>query len=599
MSDVFLDGKLIGTIENPKVFVDSLITARREGKISNFLNVNYDKNLDSIDIFLEKNRIRRPLIIVNKGIPLLTNDIKERLKNGELSWDDLVMQGIIEYLDTSEEERVLIALNEKDLTEKHTHLEINPVAIFSICSSLVPYSNFTPSARFNIGSKSQKQSVGIYALNYLNRLDTSTNLLHYPQIPITHSFTEEIFGDKKNSGQNVVIAIMNYDGYNIEDSIVISKASIDRGFGRISHYRPYSAERLRYPGGQVDQVCIPDKETEGYGTEQDYRFLNEDGIIYPEAEVTGGDVLIGKTSPPRFLGKLESFSAAANVRKDTSVKIRSGEKGLVTDVFLTESIDGNALIKINTRDTRSPEIGDKFSSRHGQKGILGYIVPVEDMPFTASGIVPDIIFSPNGLPKRMTVNQLIEALCGKVGSLAGRRINGTAFQGEKPEDLRKELLELGFREDGTETMYDGRTGKQYEARIFVGNIYYMRLKYQVADKVQARARGPVQLLTRQPTEGKAKEGGLRLGEMEKESLIGHGASLLVKERFSSDKTIEYVCEKCGDLAIFDRYKNKPFCLVCGEKSTISPIELSYAFKLFLDELKSLGIKTKLELKDKY
>jgi DNA-directed RNA polymerase subunit B len=384
----------------------------------------------------------------------------------------------------------------------------------------------------------------------------------------------------------------------MSDAIVLNKGSIQRGLGRSTYFRPYLAEKLRYPGGQVDEILIPEKDVQGYTVEKDYRLLTEDGIVYPEAEVGSGDVLIGKTSPPRFLGKLEAFSTAANVRKDTSIRVRHGEAGIVNKVIITESESGTMLIKVDVRETRAPEVGDKFSSRHGQKGVCGLIVPEEDVPFTESGIRPDIIFSPNGLPKRMTVSHMIEILAGKVGALAGRYIDGTAFLNEPVKDLREELLRLGFRDDGTEILYDARTGKQFPARIFVGDIYYMRLKHQVTDKIQSRARGPIALLTHQPTEGKAKEGGLRLGEMEKECFIAHGASLLMKERFDSDKTIFWVCERCGDFAIYDTYKNKAYCL-CGEKTKVSPIETAYAFKLFIDELKSLHIRPKLRLKEKY
>jgi len=423
-------------------------------------------------------------------------------------------------------------------------------------------------------------------------------MLHYPQRPIVRTFTQSLLGDELSAGQNLVIAIVNYDGYNMSDAIVVNRASIERGFGRSTHFRPYVTEKLRYPGGQVDEVLIPPKDVQGYTIEKDYRLLAEDGIIFPEAEVGGGDILIGKTSPPRFLGKLEAFSTAANIRKDTSVRVRYGEIGTVNKVVITESSDGQILIKVDVRETRNPEVGDKLSSRHGQKGIIGTIVAPEDMPFSASGIVPDLIFSANGLPKRMTVSQLIEALGGKVGALSGRYVDGTSFLNEDISDLRSELLKAGFREDGTEIVYDGRTGKEYPARIFVGNIYYLRLKHQVADKIQARARGPVALLTRQPTEGKAKEGGLRLGEMEKDCFVAHGASLLLKERFDSDRTIVWVCERCGDTAIYDSYKSKSYCL-CGEKAKIAPIEMSYAFKLFLDELKAMHIKPKLILREKY
>jgi len=248
---------------------------------------------------------------------------------------------------------------------------------------------------------------------------------------------------------------------------------------------------------------------------------------------------------------------------------------------------------------RIPEIGDKFASRHGQKGVIGRIVPQADMPFTASGITPDLIFSPHSLPSRMTISHLIEIIGGKVGSLAGRHIDGSTFSAESEADLRKTLLEMGFRENGTERMYNGITGEEFSANIFVGNMYYMKLKHMVANKLHARASGRIQLLTRQPIEGRSKGGGLRLGEMEKDCFVAHGASLLLKERFDSDKTVVYVCEGCGMLAVYDTMKGKAYCTKCGANIEVSPVELSYAFKLLLDELKAIGIYPKMQLKSKY
>ena len=268
-------------------------------------------------------------------------------------------------------------------------------------------------------------------------------------------------------------------------------------------------------------------------------------------------------------------------------------------MLLTENEEGNKLFEVRIRDQRIPEIGDKLTSRHGQKGVIGLIVPQSDMPFSASGIMPDLIFSPHGIPSRMTIAHMIEMLAGKTGALAGRYINGTTFDAEPEERLRKELLALGFNESGVETMYNGETGEEYQAKIFIGNMYYLKLKHMVANKIHSRARGPIQLLTRQPTEGRAKEGGLRLGEMEKDTFVAHGAALLLKERFDSDRTIVPVCESCGIIAIKDEYKNKSYCQICGENTTISEIEMSYAFKLMLDELKSLGIYPKMELEGKY
>ena len=268
-------------------------------------------------------------------------------------------------------------------------------------------------------------------------------------------------------------------------------------------------------------------------------------------------------------------------------------------VLITENEEGNKLISVRLRDQRTPEVGDKFTSRHGQKGVVGLIVPASDMPFSASGITPDLIFSPHGIPSRMTISHLIELIAGKVGALSGRTVDGTTFDAESEENLRKELQQLGFREDGTEIFFHGETGERMAARIYVGNIYYLKLKHMVANKIHSRARGPIQLLTRQPTEGRAKEGGLRLGEMEKDTFVAHGASLLLKERFDSDRTIVPVCENCGIVAIHNEFKNQKYCPICGDNVEISSVEVSYAFKLILDEFKTLGIYPKIQLTTKY
>ncbi|MBI2134098.1 DNA-directed RNA polymerase subunit B [Candidatus Woesearchaeota archaeon] len=600
MADVYLSGKYIGTTDSPSEFISRVREERRKGIIPDNVNINH--NHESNEVFIEaaRGRLRRPLIVVKDGKPTLTDQHIKQLEKKEARWSDLVKQGIIEYLDASEEDNTLIAFFESELTPKHTHLEITPLAIFGLVTALVPYANFNSAQKVNTGSKNQKQALGFYASNYHIRMDMDVNVLHYPQKPVVKSVMHDISEyDQHPSGQNVVVAVMSYKGYNMEDAIIINKASIERGLGRGTYFRPMVAEELRYSGGLVDEISIPDKDVKGYKSEKDYRYLEEDGIIYPEAKVKEGDVVIGKTSPPRFLSGMDQYRLASDTRRESSLIMKHGEEGIVDLILITENGEGNKLVQVKIRDERIPEIGDKLTSRHGQKGVIGLIVPHTDMPFTISGIVPDLLFSPHGIPSRMTMAHLIELLAGKTGGLSGRYINGTIFDSEPEEALRKELLGLGFRDNGLETMYNGETGEKFTVRIFVGNMYYLRLKHMVANKIHSRARGPIQLLTRQPTEGRAKEGGLRLGEMEKDTFVAHGASLLLKERFDSDRTVVPLCENCGIIAIHDEFKKKNYCPICGESVEISFIEISYAFKLMLDEFKSMGIYPKMQLKSKY
>jgi len=394
------------------------------------------------------------------------------------------------------------------------------------------------------------------------------------------------------------LLLMSYEGYNMQDSIIINKASVQRGLFRSTFFRPYDSQELRYSGGLIDEIGIPDKDVKGYKAEEDYKLLEEDGIVYPEAKLNEETVIIGKTSPPRFLGDLEEFNLASNIRRESSTTLKHGEQGIVDLVIVTENEEGNRLAKVRVRDQRIPEVGDKFASRHGQKGVIGSVIPAEDLPFTSKGVIPDLIFSPHSIPSRMTISHLLEVLAGKTGALSARFIDGTIFSSEKEMELRKELLTLGFKENGTEKMYNGITGEELKATIFIGNMYYLKLKHMVANKLHSRASGRIQLLTRQPIEGRAKGGGLRIGEMEKDCMVAHGASLLLKERFDSDKTVIHICESCGLFAVSDRY-GKKFCQRCGGNNDISTVELSYAFKLLIDELRSFGIYPRLHLKSKY
>jgi DNA-directed RNA polymerase subunit B len=600
MSDVFVRGKYIGVVADAKEFAQKVIDERRAGNIDSNVNVFHNKLEDVVYIESGKGRLRRPFIVVKDGKSTMTKKLLEQLEKKEIKFTDLFKKGVVEYLDTSEEENALIALDENDITKEHTHLEITPLDILGLCASLVPFGNFNPSARLNAGAKNQKQALGLYVVNYPVRFDTDVSVLEYPQKPLIETVMHELSDyDKHPAGMNVVVAITSFAGYNLEDAIVMNKSSVERGLGRSFYFKPSEAAELRYSGGLIDEIGIPDKDVKGFRSDHDYRFLEDDGIVYVGSQVDEGDVLIGKSSPPRFLSGADEYNLGSGGFRESSVTVRPQEGGSVDFVLITENNEGNKYVRVRVREQRIPEIGDKFTSRHGQKGIIGMLVPQTDLPFTARGVIPDICFSPNGVPSRMTMAHMIELIGGKAGAYAGRFIDGTTFHSESEANIRDMLRQAGFNENGTEVMYNGVTGQKLKSRIYIGNMYYMKLKHMVAGKLHSRARGPIQLLTRQPTDGRAKEGGLRLGEMEKDTFIAHGASLLLKERFDSDRTVIPISEESGLLAIDDLFKKQVYDPVGGENSEISYVEMSYAFKLFLDELKAMGIYPKLILKDKY
>jgi DNA-directed RNA polymerase subunit B len=599
---VYLNGRFVGNHTQPELLVTRLRDRRQRNELSDQVNIAFYSDTNEVQINSDAGRVRRPLIIVKDGVPLLEKQHVERVRNREISWDDLVKAGIMEYLDAEEEENTLIAMNLSDLTPEHTHLEIVPETILGICASLVPFAEHNQSPRNTYEAGMAKQALGIYAANYGLRVDTRSHILHYVQSPIVTTRPMEVIGyHRRPAGQNFIVAIHSFQGYNIEDALVINKASIERGIARSSFFRSYDAEERKYPGGQEDKFEIPSREVRGYRASEAYRLLSEDGIIEPEFQVSGDEILIGRTSPPRFLEEYTELEVPGPKRRETSVSLRHGEQGTIDKVLISETIDGNRLVKVKVRDERVPELGDKFASRHGQKGVIGLLAPQEDMPFTENGVVPDLVVNAHAFPSRMTLGQILESMGGKIGCLQGQPVDATPFSGKKLEEMFRDLHELGFKYSGRETMYNGVTGHKYDVDLFVGVVYYQKLHHLVADKMHARARGPVQILTRQPTEGRAREGGLRFGEMERDCLIGHGAALLLRERLleESDKYTAMVCEECGMLAEYDRNRDRYRCRVCAPKTTtISKVEMSYAFKLVLQELISLGIWPRLKLTDR-
>ncbi|MEC9332970.1 MAG: DNA-directed RNA polymerase subunit B, partial [Candidatus Thermoplasmatota archaeon] len=500
---VYFNGDLIGTHKAPKDLVAEIRQCRRKKMISNVVNVRYDDSLNDVIINSDPGRIRRPLLVVGRNNRLIVKERDiENLRQGKSEWEDLLNKGIVEYIDAEEEENCLIALNEDDLkrhkrTHRYSHMEVDPLTILGVATSNVPFPEHNSSPRCTMGAGMSKQSLGMGQANYRIRPDTRGHLLHYAQRPMLQ--TEAMRYNTlrtRPAGQNMVVAVMSYHGYNMEDALVINQGSIDRGVGRSTFVRTYMSEERRYPGGQEDRFVIPGPDVRGARSEEAYFYLEEDGLIYPEIDLHGKEVLIGKTSPPRFLSEPTDFLSPQKVR-ESSMTVRHGEKGTVDSVMLSETENGSRIARIRVRDQRVPEMGDKFASRHGQKGVIGHIVPAEGMPFTEQGVTPDLVINPHAIPSRMTVAHVLEMIGGKVGSMEGRAVDGSAFSGEKENDLRSSLAEFGFRHSGREVLYDGQTGRRIDAEIFIGVIYYQKLHHMVSGKLHARSRGPVQLLTRQ------------------------------------------------------------------------------------------------------
>ena len=644
---VYLNGDFIGYHDDPGRLTNQIRGERRKGKLPDDVNVRFDPETREVIINCDRGRIRRPLLTLNNGTTVLTRDMLKKLDNGEYQLKDLVKKGAMEWIDAEEEENLYIAVygyefpercpncgiylyrskldwinhGEADsekvmlqcqeckgtfegkslLTEEHTHIEIDPSLILGVVASITPYPEHNSSPRITMAAAMTKQSIGLSSTNFRIRTDTRGHVLHYPQIPLVKTkIMDFIKYEKKPAGQNFVVAILSYQGYNIQDALIMNKAAVERGLGRSTFFRTYTAEERRYPGGQEDRFEIPTHDVLGARAEESYKNLDENGIIFPESYVEGADVLVGKTSPPRFLEE-GGDKLGPQRRRESSITMRPNESGFVDNVILTVSESNSRVVKIKVRSERIPELGDKFASRHGQKGVIGSVVPQEDMPFTEEGVIPDLVINPHAIPSRMTVGHILEMIGGQVSAMKGEIIDGTIFSGEPEKSLRDGLKKYGFRQSSEESMYDGITGRKFEADIFTGIIYYQKLHHMVAGKFHARSRGPVQILTRQPTEGRSRQGGLRFGEMERDTLIAHGAAMVIKDRLldQSDGTILYVCgnPKCGHIAILDRRKGTLRCPVCGNTGNIHPVETSYAFKLMRDELNSLGVIMRLNLGD--
>ncbi|EFJ26753.1 hypothetical protein SELMODRAFT_148107 [Selaginella moellendorffii] len=609
---IFVNGAWVGIHREPEHLVKTLRQLRRQVDVNTEVGVVRDIRLKELRLYTDYGRCSRPLFIVEKQRLLIKkSDIRalQQKEAGENGWHELVSKGFIEYVDTEEEETTMISMTISDLvnarlnpeeaySDTYTHCEIHPSMILGVCGSIIPFPDHNQSPRNTYQSAMGKQAMGIYVTNYQLRMDTLAYVLYYPQKPlVTTRAMEHLHFRQLPAGINAIVAIACYSGYNQEDSVIMNQSSIDRGFFRSIFYRSYRDEEKKAGTLVKEEFERPNRETTTGMRHGSYDKLDDDGIAPPGTRVSGEDVIIGKTTP--LVQDETGTQAQRYSKRDQSTCLRHSESGMIDQVLLTTNADGLRFVKTRVRSIRIPQIGDKFSSRHGQKGTIGMTYTQEDMPFTQEGITPDIIVNPHAIPSRMTIGQLIECIMGKVAALMGKEGDATPFTDVTVDNISKALHKCNYQLRGFETMYNGHTGRRLSAMIFIGPTYYQRLKHMVDDKIHSRGRGPVQILTRQPAEGRSRDGGLRFGEMERDCMIAHGAAHFLKERLfdQSDAYRVHVCEHCGLIAIANLKKNTFECRSCKNKTEIVQVHIPYACKLLFQELMAMAIAPRMFMKE--
>lgn len=609
---IFVNGNWVGIHRDPKNLVDTFRSLRRMIDIDAEVSIVRDIGESEVRIYTDAGRICRPLFVVNEQRLAIQKHHIYQLQGvtsvgKNLTWADLLMEGLVEYIDTEEEETCMIAMEPKDLesdsySSTYTHCEIHPSMILGICASIIPFPDHNQSPRNTYQSAMGKQAMGIYSSNYQVRMDTMAHVLHYPQKPLCTTRAMEFLHFRElPSGVNCVVGIMVYTGYNQEDSLILNQSAIDRGLFRSSYYRCYADQEKSSSVGSIgahnsETFCKPSSDSTRGMKHGEYNKLDDDGLVQPGTRVSGDDILIGKTAPIDSTGATTLQSRFT--RRDCSTAMKSTESGIVDNVLLSTTKEGYRFTKVRIRNIRIPQIGDKFASRHGQKGTIGMNYRQEDMPFTVEGIVPDIIVNPHAIPSRMTIAQLIECLLGKVVVFQGCEGDATPFTDVTVDEIAKRLHAMGYQKHGNEAIYQGHTGRPLNTRVFIGPTFYQRLKHLVDDKVHSRARGPVAMLTRQPLEGRSRDGGLRMGEMERDCLITHGCAAFIRDRFflNSDQYRIHICERCGYTAQANLKKmtyecRTPTCV--GRPTKICQIEIPYACKLLFQELQSMCISPRI------
>ncbi|SCV70667.1 BQ2448_3429 [Microbotryum intermedium] len=628
---VFVNGVWQGVHRDPAHLVETIKRLRRCGDIAYEVSVVRDVRERELRLHTDAGRVCRPLFIVEDHRLVLTRNHIDALQNEDtedrpdekrLKWTDLIETGVVEYVDAEEEETVMICMTPEDLetsrlfqetgqiqvdtfdpsatvrgsmgvnTHTWTHCEIHPSMILGICASIIPFPDHNQSPRNTYQSAMGKQAMGVFLTNYQVRMDTMANILYYPQKPLATTRSMEYLHFRElPAGQNAIVAIMCYSGYNQEDSVILNQSSIDRGLFRSFYYRSYMDQEKKSGAIQMEEFEKPTRDTTLRLKHGTYEKLEADGIIGLGERVAGEDIIIGKTAPLPPDSEELGQRSKNHTKRDVSTPLKSTENGIVDQVLVTTNQDGLKFVKIRVRSTRVPEIGDKFASRHGQKGTIGITYRHEDMPFSAEGTTPDIIINPHAIPSRMTIGHLVECLLSKVSTISGNEGDATPFSEVTVEAISTLLKEMGYHSRGLEVMYNGHTGRKLQAQVYLGPTYYQRLKHMVNDKIHSRARGPLQILTRQPVEGRSRDGGLRFGEMERDCMISHGVAGFLRERLynNSDPYRVHVCNLCGLTAIANLKRQSFECRSCRNKTEISQVLLPYAAKLLFQELQAMNV----------
>ena len=616
---VFVNGAWIGITERPTELYENMKHKKYCGIINLYTSIVFDYKLLEIRICNDCGRLTRPLLKVRDNKALITADIISRLENKELCWNDLltncrIEESVLEYIDPEEQNLAMIAMKTKDKDQDHmnditaksllekykyTHCEIHPSTILGVLASCIPFPENNQAPRNTYQTAMGKQAIGVYATNYDQRMDKTAYVLNYPSRPLVDTRLMNIIQlNKIPSGCQIHVAIMAHTGYNQEDSVLVNKGSIDRGLFLATIYHTEKDEDKNIIRDEIIR-CNPDKtKTKGikFGN---YDKLTPHGFMEENALVENRDVIIAKIIPIK-----ENRNDPTKTVKfeDQSKTFRTTEETYIDKNYTGRNGDGYNFAKVRTRTLRKPVLGDKMSSRHGQKGTVGNIIPECDMPFTKDGLRPDVIINPHAIPSRMTIAQLKETLLGKVLLELGLFGDGTSFGDMDVKTISEELQKIGYESYGNEVMYNGLTGEQLGVNIFIGPVYYQRLKHMVNDKQHSRSIGPMVNLTRQPAEGRSRDGGFRIGEMERDVMIAHGMSRFCRERLYdvSDKYSVHVCKKCGMIASFNdgdkraqHHKTMDFkihkCNTCDNMTDFAKVDVPYAYKLMSQELQAINV----------